>query len=35
MKTIKNSLSFNGPAKQSRLLKYCILNLLTLNEKDI
>ena len=34
LKNIKNSLSFNGPAKQSRLLKYYILNLLILNEKD-
>ena len=33
LKTVKNSLSFNGPAKQSRLLNYCILNLLTFNEK--
>ena len=34
MKTIKNSLSLNVPAEQSRLRKYCVLNLLTLNEKD-
>ena len=33
LKTVKNSLSFNGPAKESRLLNYCILNLLTFNEK--
>ena len=25
MKQIKNSLSLNGPAKQNRLLKYCII----------
>ena len=34
LKTIKNSLSLNGSAKQNGLLKYCILNLLNLNEKD-
>ena len=34
MNAIKDSLSHNGPAKQSNLLKYCILNLLTLSEKD-
>ena len=34
LKTIKNLLSFNGTSKQSRLAKYCMLNLLTLNEKD-
>ena len=34
MKTIKNSLALNVPAEQSRLRKYCVLNLLTLNEKD-
>ena len=30
LETIKNSLSLNVPAKVSRLLTYCILNLLTL-----
>ena len=34
LKTIKNSFSLNDPAKQSRLLKYCIMNLLILNEKN-
>ena len=34
LETIKNSLSLNGSAKQNGLLKYCILNLLNLNEKD-
>ena len=33
LKTIENSLSLNCPAKQSRLLKYCIINLLTLTKK--
>ena len=33
-KTIKNSLSLNGPGKQRRRLKYCILNLLNLSRKD-
>ena len=33
LKTIKNLFLLNGPAKQSRLLKYCILNLLTLSKK--
>ena len=33
LKTIKNLFSLNGPAKQSSLLKYYSLNLLTLSKK--